>query len=63
MGLICLLLYEVKKEVDILHTVQLRKDICIGHSLRWSSLLNRLTDVGEDEDEDEELSNCWMTSR
>jgi hypothetical protein len=46
MGLIYLLLYEVKEEVDILHTVQLRKVIWIGHSLRWSSLLNRLIDVG-----------------
>jgi len=54
-------LYEVKEEVDILHTIKLRKAIWVGHTLRWSSLLNRLTEVGEEEDED--LSSCWMTLR
>ena len=54
-------LYEVKDEVDILHTIKLRKDIWIDHTLRWSSLLNRLIEVGEDEDKD--LSSCWMTLR
>jgi hypothetical protein len=54
-------LYEVKEEVGILHTVKLREAIWIGHTLRWNSFLNRLIEVGEDEDED--LSSCWMTLR
>jgi hypothetical protein len=54
-------LYEVKDEVHILHTIKLRKDIWIGHTMRWNSLLNRLIEAGEDEDED--LSSCWMTLR
>jgi hypothetical protein len=57
----CKILYEVKDEVDILQTTKLRKDIWIGHTMRWGSLLNRLIEAGEEEDED--LSSCWMTLR
>jgi hypothetical protein len=49
-------LYEVKMELDILHTIKLRKAIWIGQTLCWNSLINRLFEIGEEEDED--LSSC-----
>jgi hypothetical protein len=52
-------LYRVKEERNILHTIIKRKANCIGHNLHRNCLLKHVIEGKEDEEED--VSSYWMT--
>jgi hypothetical protein len=62
-------LLRVKEERNILHTVKRRKASRIGHILHRNCLLKHVIEGEREgrnkrhEDEEEDVSSCWMTLR
>jgi hypothetical protein len=58
-------LHRVNEERNIVHTINRRKANWIGHILRRDCLLRHVIDgkIKGTEDEEEDISSYWMTSR